>query len=176
MLCVIVKVNSAATDRLMKLEEIPERFGFPPRNLHGHITLATYIGEDEAEFISSCKSILSGYGKFPIYYDKVEAWVSTFGARSLIVAVPRKEDTIVAIQKDISRQWSAYLNEWTQEDVWNPHTSLLYVSGVNLDNVAEAMQEEFEPFVAEIDRIEFSSIQEIDGKFTYETVDFIELQ
>ena len=71
MLCVIVKVNSAATERLMKLEEVPERFGFPPRNLHGHITLATYIGEDEAGFISSCKAILAAYGKFPVYYDKV---------------------------------------------------------------------------------------------------------
>ena len=176
MLCAIIKVNSAARERLMKLEQIPERFGFPPRNLHGHITLATYIGDDEEEFISSCKAILSGYGKFPVYYDKVEAWISTFGARSLIVAVPRKEHTIVAIQKEISQQWSAYLNEWTQEDVWNPHTSLLYVSGTDLDAVAEAMQEEFEPFVTEIDRIEFSSIHENEGKFTYETVDFIELQ
>ena len=176
MLCVIVKVNSAARERLMKLEEIPERFGFPPRNLHGHITLATYIGDDEKEFISSCKAILSNYGKFPVYYDKVEAWISTFGARSLIVAVPRKEPTIVSIQREISRQWSAYLNEWTQEDVWNPHTSLLYVSRTDLTAVAEAMQEEFEPFAAEIDQIEFSRVQEIEGKFTYETVDFVELQ
>lgn len=176
MLCAIVKVNSTARERLMKLEQIPERFGFPPRNLHGHITLATYIGDDEDGFISSCKAILSNYGKFPVYYDKVEAWISTFGARSLIVAVPRKEPTIVAIQREISRRWSAYLNEWTQEDVWNPHTSLLYVSGVDLDDIAEAMQEEFEPFVAEIERIEFSSIQEIEGKFTYEIVDSIELQ
>ena len=176
MLCVIVKVDSAARERLMKLEEIPERFGFPPRNLHGHITLATYIGDDEEGFISSCKAVLSNYGKFPVYYDKVEAWFSTFLARALIVAVPRKEPTIVSIQREISRRWSAYLNEWTQEDVWNPHTSLLYVSRTDLTAVAEAMQEEFEPFVTEIDRIEFTSIQELEGKFTYEIVDSIELQ
>lgn len=176
MLCAIVKLDPAARDRLMKLEQIPERFGFPPRNLHGHITLATYIGDDEEGFISSCKAILSGHGKIPVYYDKVEAWTSTFGARSLIVAVPRKEQMITTIQKEISRQWSAHLNEWTQEDTWTPHTSLLYVSGTDLDAVAEAMQEEFVPFVTEADRIEFSRIQEIEGKFSYETVDFIELQ
>lgn len=176
MLCAIAKVDPAARERLLKLEQIPERFGFPPREVYGHITLATYVGDDEAGFIASCKGILSGHRKFSVSYEKVEAWVSAFGMRSLVVAVPRKEPAMVAIQKEISGKWSEHLNEWTQEDVWSPHTALLYIPGTDLDAVAEAMQEEFEPFAAQIDRIEFSRVHENEGKSTYEIVDFIELQ
>ena len=172
MLCAIVIIDSAATERLVKLEQTAERFGIPPQDVHGHVTLATYVGDDEDAFISSCKSILSDYRKFPVYYDAIEAWVCKSGMKSLIVAAPRKEPVIVAIQREISRSWSADLNDWTREERWRPHTSLLYVQGADLSPVAEAMQEEFEPFVTQADRIEFSRVLE-NG---YEVVDFVELQ
>lgn len=176
MLCVIAIIDSAATERLMKLGKIAERFGFPSQNVHGHITLATYLGDEEARFISSCKAILSGYRKFPVCYDKIETWLSTSGASSFLVAIPRKETALAAIQREIAGEWSASLNEWTQEDTWSPHTSLLYIPGVRLDAAAQAMQEEFEPFAAQIDRIEFSSVREKEGEFTYEIVDSVALQ
>lgn len=176
MLCAIIVIDSGAADRLLKVAQIAERFGYPPRNVHGHITLATYIGDDEEAFISSCKSILSGFGKFPVYYDAVGTWVCKSGARSFIGAFPRKEHTITAIQKEIAGSWSAYLNEWTQEDVWNPHTSLLYVQGADLSAVAEAMQREFEPFATQIDRIEFTRVYESEDKCSFEIADFVELQ
>jgi len=172
MLCAIAIIDSDASERLVNLEQIAERFGIHPQNVHGHITLATYIGDDEERFISSCKSILSGYGAFSVFYDKVELWAATSGVRSVLVAITRKENAVAAIQKEISKGWSAYLNEWTQEDIWRPHTTLLYVPGTNLDVVAEAMREEFEPFTAQVGRIEFSRVYE-NG---YEIIDFTELQ
>ena len=176
MLCAIIIIDADAADRLLKVERIAERFGCPPKHVHGHITLATYTGDDEEGFISSCKTILSGFGKFPVYYDKVEAWESMSGVKTFIVAVPRKEHTIVALQKEISKGWSADLNEWTREDAWNPHTSLVHVPGTDLSDVAEAMQAEFEPFAAQIDRIEFTRVYENEGKWSYEIADFVELQ
>lgn len=176
MLCAIIVIDSDAAELLAKIEQIAERFGFPPKNVHGHITLATYIGDDEEAFLSSCKSILSGYGKFPVYYDKVEAWTSMSGVKSFIVAVPRKERAIVNLQKEISKGWSADLNEWTREDTWNPHTSLIYVPGTDLSAVAEAMQREFEPFVTQIDRIEFTRVYESEDRCSFEIADFVELQ
>lgn len=122
MVCAIAIIDQAATDRLIKAVRIAERFGFPAGEVHGHITLATYVGDDEAGFISSCKEILSKHGRFPVFYDKIEAWGTTSGTGSFIVAVPRKENAIVTIQKEISGEWSAYLNRWTQPDAWNPHT------------------------------------------------------
>ena len=71
MLCAIVIIDSAATERLVKLGQTAERFGIPPQDVHGHVTLATYVGDDEKAFISSCKSILSSYRKFPVYYEKL---------------------------------------------------------------------------------------------------------
>ncbi len=78
---------------------------------------------------------------------------------------------MMTIQKEIAGRWSAYLNEWTQENVWNPHTSLLYVQGADLSAVAEAMREMFEPFTAQVDRIEFSRVYE----HGYEIIDAFEL-
>ena len=79
------------------------QFGIFPKELHGHITLATYTGEDEAAFIASCKAILSGYGKFAVRYDKVDIWVSVPESESIIVAVPRRETAMAAMQKEIAQ-------------------------------------------------------------------------
>lgn len=176
MLCAIIIVDADATERLARIEQIAERFGYPPKNVHGHITLATYTGDDEESFISSCKAILSKFGKFPVYYDKIEAWEGMPGVKTFIVAVPRKEHTIVSLQKEISKAWSADLNEWTREDTWSPHTSLIHVPGTDLSDVAEAMQGEFEPFAAQIDRIEFTHVYESEDKCTFEIADFVKLQ
>lgn len=176
MLCAIAIIDPAAAARLTELRRIAERSGVPPRDVHGHITLATYIGADEAGFISSCKAILSGRPKFPVCYHAVEVWASESGTKSLIVAAPRKDPAIAAIQREIARACPAGLNKWTREDAWKPHTSLLYVPGADLSPVAEAMRQAFEPFVTQVDRIEFSRVYENQGKFSYETAETILLE
>lgn len=158
MLCAIAKIDPASTERLAKLRRMANDFSIFPRELHGHITLATYTGEDEAGFIASCKAILSGYQKFTVRYEKVEIWVSVPVSESIIVAAPRREPVMAAIQKEFARAWAADLNEWTQVDVWRPHTTLLYAPGADLAAIAAAMQQEFEPFSAQVDRIEFSQV------------------
>ena len=167
MLCAIAKIDPASSERLAKLAKLTDSFGIPHRNVHGHITLATYIGDDEGQFILSCKAILSHYGKFSVYYDKIEVW----NPSTIIVAVPRKEKTVVTIQKEISKAWAAYLDKWTQEDVWQPHTTLVTNPQADFDAIAEAMQGKWEPFAAQVDQIEFSRVYE-NG---YEIIDFIKL-
>ncbi len=152
----------------MKLAKLTEHFGIPPRTVYGHITLATYIGNDEGRFISSCKASLSGHERFSICYDKIEVW----GPSTIIVAVPRKENAIEAIQKEISKGWAADLNEWTQEGIWQPHTTLVTNPQADFYAIAKAMQDKFEPFVAQVDRVEFSRVYEKG----YEKIDCIELQ
>lgn len=156
MTCAIVIIDPAATERLRSLRRLAEPFGAPPKNVHGHITLATYIGEDEGRFISSCKSILSGYKRFSVHYDSI----AIFDASAVIVAVPRREDPLAAMQKDIASVWDADLNVWTKKDMWNPHTSLLYSRQLDLPVILNAMQKEFDPFTAQVDRIEFTHIGE----------------
>jgi len=168
MLCAIAKLDPAASERLMELAKLTDSFGIPSRNVYGHITLATYVGDDEDRFISSCKAVLSGYEKFSICFDKIEVFAST----SMIAAVPRAGKTIAAIQAGISRRWAADLNEWTRENVWQPHTTLVYDPHSDLEPIAKIMREKLEPFAAQVDRIEFSRVYE-NG---YEIIDFIELR
>lgn len=167
MLCAIAKIDPAASELLVSLAKLTEGFGIPPRNVHGHITLATYIGNDENEFISSCKTILSGCGKFSVCYDKLEVW----NPSTIIVAVPQKENAIAAIQKEISKKWAADLDQWTQADVWQPHTTLVTNPQADFYTIVKVMQEKFKPFVAQIDQVEFSRVYE-NG---YEIIDCVEL-
>lgn len=167
MLCAIAKIDPASSGRLATLAKLTDSFGIPPRNVHGHITLATYTGDDEGRFISSCKTVLSGYGKFSVCYDKIEVWSPS----TIIVAVPQKGEAIAAIQRGIAKDWAAYLDKWTQEDVWQPHTTLVTDPQADFDAIAKVMQEEFEPLTAQVDRVEFSRVYE-NG---YEIIDFIKL-
>ena len=87
MLCVIAKIDPKSKARFLKLQEKIEKLGISVKALHGHITLVSYIGEDEAAFIASCKEILSNCKVFPVCYDKIEVLASS----CIVVASPRKE-------------------------------------------------------------------------------------
>ena len=167
MLFVIAMVDPPARARLTRLRELAAPFGIPPRDVHGHITLAAYAGEEEGRFISSCKAILSGYGKFSVRYDRIELFAST----SAIVAAPRKEGPLDAIQAEIARAWPGDLNEWTRREVWRPHTTLVYHPTADLEAITREMGKEFEPFEVRVDRVEFS--RECENR--YEIIDFVEL-
>ncbi len=167
MICAIAILDEAARERLAQLARLTERFGIPARNIHGHITLATYVGEHESRFVSSCKESLPAHEKFSVWYDRIEIW----GPPEIIVAAPRKDHGIAAIQKEISRGWEQDLNEWTKADVWQPHTTLVTDPQADYPAIAEAMGDKFEPFSAMVDRIEFSRVYE-QG---YEIVDCVEL-
>lgn len=170
MLCAIAKIDPVSTERLAKLRRMANDFGVFPKALHGHITLAAYTGRNEEEFIASCKAILSGYKRFTVRYDKVEVWASVPESESIIVAVPQREPAMAGIQKEIAQAWAADLNAWTQEDAWRPHTTLLYAPGADLFPIAKAMQKEFAPFTAQVDRIKFSRVN---GEI--EAIDLVEL-
>ena len=154
MLCVIAIIDHDSRDRLLKIQSIGEKFGIAPRHLHGHITLATYLGTEEDRFISSCKDILSGYHTCTVHYEKIQI----LSATSIIVATPEKISTLTDIQRDISDRWCDKLDRWTRAEVWEPHTTLVHRPGFDLEPVAGAMQEMFEPFSARIDRVEFSRV------------------
>ena len=51
MLCVIAKIDNAARERLNELCKVVEEFDLPVRYLYGHITLVSYIGQNEEKFV-----------------------------------------------------------------------------------------------------------------------------
>lgn len=161
-------IDPASAEKLSKLRCLTARFGVPPRDVHGHITLASYVGGDEDGFISSCKAILSRYGAFSVPYDRVEI----FDSSAVIVAVPRKGGPLDAMQGEISQAWAADLNQWTRREAWRPHTSLFYSRQAELEPILKAMREAFEPFSARVNRIEFSHVDEEDR---IKTVDVMKL-
>ena len=61
MLCVIAKLDKRSTEKLMAIQKAaaPDTDGKP---LHGHITLAAYMGEDEAGFMAFCAALLREKG------------------------------------------------------------------------------------------------------------------
>ena len=118
MLCVIAKIDPKSKARFLKLQGKIEKLGISVKALHGHITLVSYIGEDEAAFIASCKEILSSCKVFPVCYDKIEVLASS----CIVVASPRKEGVLEAMQRKIAEKWAKDLPDYMQADVWYPHT------------------------------------------------------
>ena len=87
MICVIAKLTPDATERLNILRKAVVSKKPPVEPFYGHITIATYLPDDE-EFVQVCSEIIRETPSFRIRYAKLEVLSET----SIIVAVPSKPD------------------------------------------------------------------------------------
>lgn len=166
MLCVIAKLNEEATEKLMSIRTAALLdAGLKP--LHGHITIAAYTGDRQAQFVRFCKSLLQGTSAFAVRYEKIEV----LDASSIIVASPEKSGALEVLHRRIAEEYNDSLNPWTQADRWYPHTTLLYEPNLDLHRICRKMEAYFLPFSAQISRIEFSRVLESG----YEIIDRVEL-
>lgn len=166
MLCVIAKLNEEATEKLMSIRTAAlSDAALKP--LHGHITIAAYTGDRQAEFIQFCKSQIAGISPFSVRYERIEALEDT----SIIVASPEKSGTLEDLHRRIVEAYNDSLNPWTQADRWYPHTTLLYDPNLDLHRICRKMAASFLPFAAQISGIEFSRVLESG----YEIIDRVEL-
>lgn len=166
MLCVIAKLNEEATEKLMSIRTAAlSDAALKP--LHGHITIAAYTGNHEAQFVQFCKSQIAGISPFPVRYERIEVLEDT----SIIVASPEKSGALEALHRRIAEEYNDSLNPWTQADRWYPHTTLLYEPNLDLHRICDEISGHFTPFSAQISRIEFSRVLESG----YEIIDRVEL-
>lgn len=168
MLCVIAKIDIESREYLRNIQRIANSFGIPPRVLHGHVTLATFVSGDEAEIIRICKERLHQQKIFTIWYEKIEVLPVT----SIIVASPQNKDALFDVHIEITTDLVDLLDIWTRNENWMPHTTLVHQKDVNLDVIAAEMRKKFAPFSACVERIEFSRVN-ADG---YEIIDAIDLK
>lgn len=154
MLCVIAKVDDIARERLNELCKIAEEFDFPARYLYGHITLVSYIGQNETVFINQCKTALSGMGAFSVAYDGIELLSPT----PSIVASPKRTQELVAIHDLLLSVAPSELDSWSSKERWHPHTTLFYHTEADLHTISERMRKQFLPFTATVSKIEFSKV------------------
>lgn len=167
MLCVIAKIDEEAREKLVRLSNKVGEFGITPKQIHGHITLVTYIGENETLFIAQCKNILKRWSTIQVYYEKIEVLKET----SIIVVTPHKNVKLLMLHNSLSNFCSSELDGWTVGEHWYPHTTLLYKENVDLETIAYKINEQFIPFNALITEIEFSKVE----KNGYTIVDRIQL-
>ena len=154
MLCVIAKLDKRSTEKLTAIQKAaaPDADGNP---LHGHITLATYMGEDEAGFMAFCAALLKDVSRFAVKYTHLAVLEET----SIVAALAEKTGTLAALHRRIAEVYGGSLNEWTGSDeVWLPHTTLLYDPKADLPAVCRKMAADFAPFTAGIVGIEFSRV------------------
>ena len=154
MLCVIAKLDETATNRLIELQKAAFPAGAETRTLHGHITLATYIGEDEACFVQSCKRALAGASAFIVVYEKIEVLDET----SILVATPEKSEPLAFLHRRITERFEDTLDRWTKGDRWYPHTTLAVGPQPDLQTICDKMRDSFSTFEAWISKIEFSRV------------------
>ncbi len=155
MLCVIAKLNAEATENLAAIRKAALSDAMV-KPLYGHITIATYTGDNEARFIRFCKSLLAGMPSFTVRYEKL----TVLEATSIIVASPEKSGPLEALHLGIAEKYNRFLQPWTQTGQWCPHTTLLYGPGLDLQRICREMSAFFVPFSAQISGIEFSRVLE----------------
>ncbi len=153
MLCVIAKLNGEATENLAAIRKaaLSDAVVTP---LYGHITIATYTGDNEAQFIRFCKSLLAGMPSFTVRYEKI----AVLEATSIIVASPEKSGPLEALHLGIAEKYNRFLQPWTQIGQWYPHTTLLYGPGLDLHRICREMSASFVPFSSQISLVEFSRV------------------
>lgn len=156
MLCAIAKLDEASTKRLTAVRNaaLPADAGSSP--LHGHITIAAYTGGDETQFQRVCRELLAGQAAFSVRYERLEILEET----SIIVASPVKAGALDALHRKIAERFAPSLDQWTRDDSWYPHTTLLYRPGTDLRPICQSMRKAFVPFSAEVCGIEFSRVTE----------------
>lgn len=168
MLCVIARIDEKARERLAALQDVAVELGVPPRPLYGHITLVTYVGDREPEFIAHAKAALREQRQFTAHYDRI----GVLETAQVVAAMPKKEGELEKVQSLIAVDCTACVDAWTRPSLWIPHTTLAHRPPVAIDVLADAMSREFEPFSTRVDRIEFSRVLE-DG---YAIVDAVDLK
>ncbi len=151
MLCVIAVPEKKAAVRLAALAESAVS-GFSGRALHGHITIASYTGNEEESFIRSCRDMIGGFPAFGIIYERIEVLEET----SVIVAVPQSSGPLRMMHERIEERYGNDLDQWTRGSTWYPHTTLLYDPDADLRGLCRKMSETFVPFRADIRIVEFS--------------------
>ena len=156
MLCVIAKLDIHATEKLRDLQNVAASYDLDFSALYGHITIAVYCPDDDSTFVTGCKELLQDIGSFRVFFDKVEVLSET----SIIVAVPQKNDVLLCLHNRITSRYGPFLDQWTCGERWYPHTTLLYHPQVDLSRICHDMQEEFSPFEAVVNNIEFSRVTE----------------
>ena len=167
MLCVIARIDPGARERLAALRRKAEARTERTGELYGHITLATYVGDEEERFIASCRGLISGRRAFAVRYARIEPLPAT----GILVASPEKNGVLLALHEEIAAAWRGSLDRWTGDADWKPHTTLIHNPCGDLQVIAAALEEAFVPFTARVERIEFSRVEE-DG---YTIVDGIDL-
>ena len=156
MLCVIARIDPGARERLAELRKTASAWDTRRGELYGHITLATYLGDEEERFIASCRELLSGCRAFSVRYGRIERLPAT----SILAASPDKEGALLALHDAIAEKWSGALDRWTGDEGWKPHTTLLYDPEGDLAGAEALLRKEFSPFAARVERIEFSRVEE----------------
>lgn len=167
MLCAIAKLDEISTEKLNVLMNKTNANVGLFRHLYGHITVASYIGNEESGFMEYCKERLGTASPFEVMYHKVEV----LDKSSIIVATPEKNASLKWIHNQINERYSHSLDEWTKGEAWYPHTTLLYSPGADLSRILCMVSQDFIPFSAFVRRIEFSRVLE-NG---YEIIDSIDL-
>ena len=152
MVCVIAKLPPDVVKRLNILRKAALSGEQPVPPLHGHITVAAYLPEDDSDFLQACSKIIPETPSFSVWYGKLEVLAET----SIIVATPSKAPELMALHGRIAGKYSESLDRWTRGAGWYPHTTLIYNPHADLNGLCRNMQRHFVPFEARISRVELS--------------------
>lgn len=154
MLCAIARLPAEARDRLRRVQSAASTLGFSPTPLYGHITLAVCDSGDEDAFAAGCRDALTGFGPIPVRYERIEILSET----TIIVAAPARTEALLYAHRVLADRFADWLDPWTRDERWRPHTTLFHHPTADLAPLRDAMAARFAPFDTQITRVELSRV------------------
>ena len=136
MIEVILKLDKSSRARLSWIQSFAASFGIVPKPIYGHISLGSIPDED----LIAYKESMKGQAVFSVDMDRIDILPNA----PVIAAMAVKSDALEEIHRTV-----------TADGNWIPCVELLRDSVMNLSWVRTAMAGMFQPFSAQIERIEF---------------------
>ena len=135
MLCLIAKLDDSASAKLNAIRKAALPDSEQGKQIYGHITLASFLGERETAFVRSCRELIAEIPAFEVTYESLVILKETH----IIVAKPGDSEILTTFHRRIAEKHGDDLDPWTKEDRWYPHTTLYYGPEEDLEQIFPEM-------------------------------------
>lgn len=154
-ICVLLKLDKQGSERVNQYYTRLEELGYPPAEVHGHITLAHFHGIHPDELIGWTREFLSDKQAFSVEFEEL----GRLGR--CLVFLAAESPVIKRWFHEFHERFDALSDPFTSREggMYTAHTSLSCRTDIQVDEQGvEKLRQRFKPFRARVARVEVSEI------------------
>lgn len=154
-ICVLLRLDEKSRERVNQFYAQLEEMGFPPAEIHGHITLAHFHGIHPDELILWTREFLEDKSSFTVEFNEL----GQLGQCLVFLAADSPE--IQNWFDEFHERFDVLSDPFTSREggMYTAHTSLSCRTDIRVDEKElERLRCDFKPFSARVTQVEISEI------------------